>query len=167
MKTKPNIKQIAEILSGLEKKHGKLTADIVLEEAGNKTSVLHSQFNWDDAAAAHQHRLWQAHQLIAKVRVIYIRGDETQNSVRAYVCLNHGKGYISTAKVMSDEAMREQFIEQGKAELERWRQRYESFVEFANVVAAIDSTVKRQNSNAQPSSGQRSRATQRNAVKAA
>lgn len=142
MKTKTTIKHIANILKRLEKKHGELTAEIVLAEARSNKSELHSHFQWDNAYAAHQHRLWQARQLIAQVRVIYIRGDDTPNSVRAFVNVNRGQGYISTVKVMTHEAIREQFIEQGRQELQRWRDRYESFIEFADVIGAIDRTVQ-------------------------
>ena len=46
---------------------GRLTASGVLAVAKRTSHPLHDHFEWDDSAAAHAHRLWQARQLIKSV----------------------------------------------------------------------------------------------------
>lgn len=48
---------------------GPLTASRVLAAASRARHPLHGKFEWDDAVAAHQHRLSQARQLIANVTI--------------------------------------------------------------------------------------------------
>lgn len=48
---------------------GLLRPDDVVKDARSESSPLHSLFEWDNSKAAHQHRLYQARDLIASVRV--------------------------------------------------------------------------------------------------
>lgn len=45
----------------------------VVEAARNARSPIHGRFEWDDAKAAHQHRLKQARQIL-RVAVIHVKG---------------------------------------------------------------------------------------------
>jgi hypothetical protein len=54
-----------------------LTTDIVLEAATNAESPLHQMFEWDDNAAALEHRKWQARKLIKSVKIERPDGDLT------------------------------------------------------------------------------------------
>jgi hypothetical protein len=60
---------IDKALSALNDAHGRLTTDIVLEAATNAESPLHQMFEWDDNAAALEHRKWQARKLIKSVKI--------------------------------------------------------------------------------------------------
>lgn len=55
---------------------GIVTPDGVVEAARDKHNPLHSEFDWDDASAAHQHRLDRARQLIRSVAYVVIDGGE-------------------------------------------------------------------------------------------
>lgn len=48
-----------------------LTASAVVQQSRPKDAPLHPAFEWDDKAAAEQHRLWQARQIIRAVHVVY------------------------------------------------------------------------------------------------
>jgi hypothetical protein len=48
---------------------GRVTPEMVVEAARDPGSPLHSAFTWDDAQAAHEHRLAQARVLLRRVRV--------------------------------------------------------------------------------------------------
>jgi len=61
-------------LSRLYEKHGKLTAQIVVEAARSKKSPIHDEFEWDDSKAAIRYRLYQARTLIRKVHVLVVGG---------------------------------------------------------------------------------------------
>lgn len=67
---KGNPQAVGEELEKLRKKHKKLTTEIVVKEAKHKKSPLHQLFPWDDARAAHLHRLKVARTIIRAVVVI-------------------------------------------------------------------------------------------------
>lgn len=72
---------IREALEAIRKSGG-LTPTRVLRVAKNPDSILHPRFEWDDAKAGHQHRLWQARQLIS-TKVFKPEG--TERLLRSYV----------------------------------------------------------------------------------
>jgi hypothetical protein len=71
-----------EELERIREENGKLTAEPIVEAARPESSPLHPAFNWDDESAAHQHRLWQARQLIRSIRVVH---DEAEESEPVYI----------------------------------------------------------------------------------
>lgn len=117
---------------------GVLTAQNVVSYAKDKSSALHSQFDWDNKSAGNKYRLWQARQLIAlHVDVV----EEDTSPVRAYVSLSsdRGKGgYRSTKDVMKRPAWREQLLSDAIREMERFRERYQSLKELAGVFEAME-----------------------------
>lgn len=121
--------------------NGRLTQDDVVSSAKRKASPLHDAFEWDDKAAAHQHRLSQAGYLIRKLDVVTVANDESKSApIRAFVSVvrDEDKSYTSIAHAMSDDELREQVIARARKELEDWQDRYADLVEFANVFAAIE-----------------------------
>lgn len=62
----------------------RLTPDDVVAEAQNPASPLHDRFTWDDAEAAHLHRLNEARTLIRGVRIV-IEVRDVQFKVPRYV----------------------------------------------------------------------------------
>lgn len=63
-----DLSDAAKRLQEIEK-NGRVTPEEVVEDARDPASPLHSHFEWDDAEAAHQHRLGQAALLISRVRL--------------------------------------------------------------------------------------------------
>lgn len=61
---------IDDYLISLHKKHGTLTAELVVEDAKRSDSPLHEMFEWNTEKAAMQHWLDVARQLIRNVRVV-------------------------------------------------------------------------------------------------
>jgi hypothetical protein len=119
-------------------------ADVV-EAARPVKSPLHSRFEWDNAKAAHDYRLWQARELI---RVVVTVHPSTQKPFRAYVSLEEnritdGGGYLSTISVLSDAEQREQLLAEALRELAELRKRYDCLRELAGVFAAIDKVAKK------------------------
>lgn len=114
----------------------------VVDEARAKNHPLHDVFEWDDAAAAEQHRLQQARHMTAKITV---RGyTEQHNPQRAFVNVaptREDQGYLSTLD--SDEAVQDLIREQALRDLESWHRRYSELEDFARVVGAIKATVRK------------------------
>ena len=107
-------------------------ADVVaFAEDGN--TALHERFTWDDTKAAHEHRLWQARELI-RVSVILLPG-ETE-PVRAFVSLKEdrakaGGGYRGLVDVLLDPAGRKAMMMEAKAEWEAFTMKYKRLAELA------------------------------------
>jgi hypothetical protein len=84
---------------------GRVTPEAVLEAAADPASPLHDHFEWDDAAAAQQHRLEQARSLIRSVRVqitTETRVVSTVHYVRDPSVSSGEQGYVSVTRLRSE-----------------------------------------------------------------
>lgn len=100
----------------LERSQGRLTPDVVVDDARDPTSPLHDQFEWKDDEAARLYRIDQARQLIRSVK-IEVLVDKRSVSVPAYVhdpSDQQKRGYVETVSLQDDrargiEAMKREF----------------------------------------------------------
>lgn len=126
-------------LEWIERRDGVIRPEAVVEFARNERTALHSQFTWDDTAAAKAHRLWQARQVIA-VRVKII--PQSEKVTRAFVSLPSdragGGGYRSIVRVLSDDERRAELLASARDELKTFRRKYQTLSELAGIFAAID-----------------------------
>lgn len=132
-----------EFLAGLEKEHGTLTPEMVLNESRDKNAVLHPCFEWDDEKAAENYRLHQAGQIIRNVTVKIEREKKPPQFIRAYVNIkdneNHEKGkYVSLNIAMKNKDYKTQVLQNAMYELKTFKNKYSSYVEFDKVFLAID-----------------------------
>jgi len=133
---------------------GLLNPADVVEYASNKNTYLHSRFEWDDAKAGREYRLWQARQIISleltvveapssmpKKMTLEFRPAAAE-PVRAFVSLGEdrhkGGGYRSIEEVLSEPSLREQLLEEAKAEMIRFKVKYQRLIELDKVFSAID-----------------------------
>lgn len=79
------ISVIAQELSAIFLREGRLSADLVVKEATPEESPLHDELNWDDADAGHQYRLMQARQLIRSQKIHIVQDDPKSERVRAWI----------------------------------------------------------------------------------
>ncbi len=138
-----NAQRVGDALEAIRRRRGgKLSAQHVLEEAMKRRSVLHGYFEWDDAQAAHKHRLSQASYLIRAVVVVPAENDPPFEPVRAFVCVSGSdekpRSFTHICAAMRDEDLRKSVIKQARKELEAWRKRYSDLESFADVFAVID-----------------------------
>lgn len=134
-----------ELLELLRKQqHGELTPEDVLADAKNHNSPLHSFFEWDDGAAAHQHRLNQARGLIRAVVAVYVREDQPAVRARAYVHIPEGETshYRESGHAMSQMKTRKLVLQRAWKELQDWRNRYKDLKEFSELFEVVDETLK-------------------------
>lgn len=137
-----NKADIREELEALrESNDGLLRAEDVVEYAkSNPDSALHRRLLWDDSAAAHAYRLFQARQLI---RVHVIVSESVHMPVRAYVSLTAdrkqvGGGYRAIEDVLSDAERKAALLRQALNEAASWREKYKSLKELGEVFAALE-----------------------------
>jgi hypothetical protein len=128
-----------------EKFKGEITPEDVLEDAKNSNSPLHSFFEWDDGAAAHQHRLQQARGLIRAVVAIYVREDKPAVKQKAYVHIAQGETshYRETGHAMSVKSTRDIVLRTAWREFNAWRQRYKDLKEFSDLFDRADEIQKK------------------------
>ena len=101
-----NLKAARDRLRELEEKHGRLTPDLVIKDARNPSSPLHSCFEWNVKKAALAYWREQARDLIASVRYLYTVEDKTYSApefVRDPSVPPGKQGYISIPKLRKDE----------------------------------------------------------------
>lgn len=138
-KADPNIVgQHLEVLRKQEK--GELTPQDVVKDARNPNSPLHPFFEWDDGAAAEQHRLAQARGLIRAVVAIYTSDDKPAVKQRYFVHVPEGETshYREAVHALSQTRTREMVLRRALDELKQWRRRYADLQEFAGLIEVID-----------------------------
>lgn len=123
----------------IERKHGEVTPENVLEESRAEGATLHNLFEWDDTVAAEKYRLNQAGLIIRNLTVT-IETVETKPTMRAYVNVSDDtKGrFISITNAMSNEDTREIVLRNALAELKEFRKKYSDLQELSEVFSAID-----------------------------
>jgi hypothetical protein len=130
-----NSKLVIEELRKISNAHGGiLRPEDVVEAASDSRSPLHSKFTWDDTKAGHQHRLWEARQVI-RVVVEYqiVKGEKRQISVFQSIGNAQKRGYVETAVVLSNRKWREQLLHDALEDLQRFETRYQQLRELADV----------------------------------
>lgn len=132
----PGTGAYAELVK-LYRREGVLTAAAVVAEAADHTSPLHAYFEWNDEAAAVQHRLEQARQLIKSYRVRIVSEEEQTSQVRAWISEPDRGGYSMVVDVVRDEERREAEMARIRAQAALIATKADEFEEFAVLAAAI------------------------------
>jgi len=128
-------------------KTGRLTPQVVVDDARDRTSPLHGFFEWNDGRAAEQYRLDQARHLIRSVKVTYadVADSTGPREIKAYVSFGDDDEapYMATRKVLATKAGRAALLAQALTELENLKQRYAELEELAAIFAAIERAKNR------------------------
>lgn len=103
----------------LTSRAGRLNPEEIVREARKKRSPLHDEFDWNDASAAHSHRIEQARDLIQRfVVVLNVQDTTTQIRVPAYVSdpdRGRASQYRSTSNLKMDpDAARRSILPEAK-----------------------------------------------------
>ena len=131
---------VAEVLSQIYEDEGELIADHVVEVARADDHPLHPAFEWDDAVAAHAHRVEQARELIRSVTIAFVTNEEaSEMRVRAWQARRNtgrdGKGYVPEHEIRTDPEQRAFLLRVMQREWLNLRRRYQSQREFWDLVA--------------------------------
>lgn len=123
----------AAAIRELEDRHGRVTPENLVAAARNPRHPLHSDFEWDDKKAAHQHRVSTARGIINSVRTVQTIDHKTVSAV-GYIRdprLPADKpGYVSTVSLRTE---RDAAMEAITRELSN----VQSAIERAREVAAV------------------------------
>lgn len=137
-----------------------LNPRVVVDDARNEDSPLHSYFDWNDGHAAEQWRLFQAGVLVRRIKVFIVKPEQTDRRVevhlvrpdppsavatRRFVSLpsqrNSAGGYMPVEHVLSDAEQRAELMRTAMRELRALREKYQILEGLADVWAALDRIV--------------------------
>lgn len=139
-----NPEAVGAHVDSLKALYGKeLTAEIVVEDARDPASPIHSFFEWDDTVAAEQYRLHQARGLIRAVVGRYAGPEGQEKRIRAFVHVPAPPNphYRPVEQAMSEAETRDLVLQRAWRELQEWRQRYADLKEFSELIQAITGTT--------------------------
>jgi hypothetical protein len=126
---------VLERFKALRHRRGRLTAEIILDDARHNSSPLHGFFEWDDTAAAEKWRLHQARDMMCAVHVNVGTEAEPQYA-RAMMSVVTGddedaeRGYHPLTEIRRTPELNEQILARAQSDLEAWLARYEVYEEF-------------------------------------
>jgi hypothetical protein len=137
---------LREALQAVYDRNGRLTPEIVVEEARNGTDAvaqaLHDRLTWDDEEAAEKFRLIEARTLIRTVKITYRspQVNETRET-RFWVSVPTaaGRGYMPIDEVAADPMLRKIAL----ADAERqWRDLWARHRDKAEFIALVLADVE-------------------------
>lgn len=129
-----------QVMQRIYERDGNLTVAAVLTEARKKTSPLHSEFEWNDKAAAARFRETQAGALIGRFRIVRVTDDRVLDH-RQYLRDERDRTYSDVREVMTSQDLYDQQKLQLMTELRRIQARLARFDEFAELTAAIGAAL--------------------------
>lgn len=134
------LRRIAAAHSGI------LRPEDVIKAAKAESNPLHSAFTWDNTRAAHLWRLEQARHLI-RVSVEYIE-QAPKKPMRVFVSLTTErkdgvKGYRDTIQVLTTKQLRQQLLEDARADMVLFRNKYQHLSELADVMRVMTKAERR------------------------
>lgn len=124
----------------IEKEYGKVTSELLLQNAESEESPLHELFEWDDAVAGRKYRLQQATNVIINLAV-EVEKEQTPKKIRAYfnVSDNEKKGrYVNVESAFGNPDTARIVLKRAYRELQAFTKKYENLTEFAPVFKAIE-----------------------------
>jgi hypothetical protein len=138
-----------EINRLMEENNMRLDAGAVVDSAASPVSPLHPEFEWDDTAAAREHRLMQARNLMNAVQVTF-ETSKNGTITTLFTCTLEKPGaggrkrdYAPMAWAMAQPDMRAEVLRQALRELAAFKHKYMNLSELGQVIAVIDRTLKK------------------------
>jgi hypothetical protein len=128
---------LRDTLHSIKAKRGELTPEVLLEEARPVNAPAHKFFDWDKDQNAKRWLLHQAHRLIQQVEITYTKADGKVTRVREFHAVkqdNNRYVYESVDDLRQDPISREIVLRDMEREWIRFRQRYEQFEEFWDLI---------------------------------
>jgi len=132
-----------EIERLIQEKGGQITPPEIVESASVKDSPLHDYFEWEDADAAIRWRIFQARNLMNHLKIeVRKNGDVSEHKAFYSVITGEREGnvvkaYVTIGRVINEEDIRVQVIEQALREMIGWKQRYKDYQELAEIFKAV------------------------------
>lgn len=122
---------------------GALTPANIVAESSTPDSAFHEFFQWDDTAAAIEHRKHQARQIVRSLVIHREEGDHVVKAPRyVSVVTDSSPEYLETEKAIGNRNLRRQVLEKAMRDLRSWQTRYRGLVELAEMNELIENLLK-------------------------
>ena len=139
----------AEVHGELERiRDGKpLILQSVIDESKPKKSVLHGEFEWRNAIAGNNWRLYEARKIVQSVEIIE---EKTRKPFRAYESIiietdgddddekTTVRSFLPVEEIMADPDLRDELLGRAIRDVLALKRRYSNLQEMAQVFAAMD-----------------------------
>lgn len=136
--------QAGERIEELDRIHGEVTSQILLDDSRPEDAVLHPCYEWDDSVAAEKYRLHQSKKIIGNLVVVSVSEENIDSEepphINAFVTVNERNekaSYRPTTIALSDENMKEQILKNATAELRMFKAKYDGLVDFATLIKEV------------------------------
>jgi len=126
----------------IEQKYGVCKPQCVVDESQPEDAPLHSEFEWDDAVAANEHRLEQARCLIRSIRIADEPTGERKHAF-FHVATQPVKGYVDRARVMSEPELHRAALEEAVRYLNGAKARFDDLSELEPVWATVEEVAEK------------------------
>lgn len=132
-----------------------ITPESILARAKDPESALHPLFTWDNDEAATKYRLWEARQLVNRLRLVVETPDGEQLTRSAFISLSireteeageaeegQTRRYFHIRDIEASAVKRRQVLEMAQREVRTWAQKYEPFF-FPELAPLINAILKK------------------------
>ena len=150
---KADAKAALKEIEALNKRHGGHAPDgSLVEHARNPKSVLHNDFEWDDAVAGDKYRLNTEKKIKRSLVVVTEKLNDDQvepTEIRLFQrvnveCNDESKRlWLNTFDMLKDPEGRKIIIETARKELNAFRNKYKSLTELSDVLEPINLFLKK------------------------
>jgi hypothetical protein len=122
---------VGDRLSELEATHEFLSKELIIQEGQRRGSPLYTLFEKDPDRALELLHKKQASDIFSSL-VLVKNGKKTKKRAFVYVEPNakQRKAFVSLVVALRQPTLREQIVERGMRDLDRWFDRYSSLAEF-------------------------------------
>jgi hypothetical protein len=126
---------------------GPIDPEAIVKMAQSSRSPLHRYFDWDDARAAHEHRLAQARGILRSIAVIRFTASGEQRTRAFHNVTLRGQGraeraYVSERVVWASPELADQIVVRAERELLGWQARYEQYQKLRGAVELVAAAVE-------------------------
>ncbi len=127
------MEEVRKELEAIERERGIIEPAVVVAAARDPDSALHEFFEWDDSKAADAHRIQQARQLIARIKVQMVGGDQQTYNVRSFAHLSSDRrGYRSLETISAEQSLADTLRADLARDLQRLIAKYRSTLAVIN-----------------------------------
>lgn len=136
---------VGKLFEDIEKKHGKLTRELVLDDARDESSIIHECFEWDDSVAAEQYRLTQATSLITNLDIEVESDDRKPVVCRAYVntSTSHKGSFVNINHAFQSQETKDLVMQRAIKELQAFERKYHDLKIFSNLFEEIENLISK------------------------
>lgn len=119
----------------------KRTPEELVKAARNKRSPVHRLFEWDDRAAAHEHRLIQARVMVNSLQVEITTPKGQTGQVIAFIRGSKLGRHVATLEATNEEVT--DAMQECWNDMLRFRRQYKNLEIASTVIAAIEDVDRR------------------------